>query len=335
MRSWIWAVLATAAVGLSGCGGEPEQPAARTGPLRIVTSIFPLQSLVTQMTGAAAEVEVLMPPGANPHNFAPTPADLAKLADADVLVVVGLALDPWAERAAAAVGGAGRLKVLRFADLVAITPQVETEHADGHHHEHGHAHAPGSPAHGEPGHVHGPECVHAANAHPWLEPALTAQFVTELSIQLAALRPELGPTLKPAATVLAEDITQLDAQFREKLRGVPVKKLVTFHNAFDQMAARYGLEVVDHLVDIELAPGGEVTSGDLVQAIEAIREHGLKVIYAEPQFPAKVIDRLRDETGVTVLTLDPEGSPQRPGYETWQAMMKSNVKTLAEGQALQ
>ncbi len=88
-----------------------------------------------------------------------------------------------------------------------------------------------------------------------------------------------------------------------------------------------------HLTEIELAPGGEVSPKDLVEALDAIRRYHLRVIYAEPQYPPRATDMLREESGVRVLSLDDLGGPSIPGYDSYQAMLKSDVNVLAEGQS--
>ena len=93
-----------------------------------------------------------------------------------------------------------------------------------------------------------------------------------------------------------------------------------------------GLEIVVRLTDIELTPGGEVTSDRIREAIEAIHNYHLKTLYAEPEFPDQVIARLRDETGADVLLLDPQGNPAVAGYRTYQEMMRTNLFTLVKGQ---
>jgi ABC-type Zn uptake system ZnuABC Zn-binding protein ZnuA len=129
-------------------------------------------------------------------------------------------------------------------------------------------------------------------------------------------------------------LRELDETCRQRLRDVPRRQLVTFHNAFDRFARRYGLEVVGHLTPIELAPGGEVTSRRLTDAIALIREHDLPVVYSEPQFPQSRVAPLVEAAGVEVLVLDPLGHPDRAGYETYQAMVRSNLATLVKGQSM-
>ena len=124
----------------------------------------------------------------------------------------------------------------------------------------------------------------------------------------------------------------MDAEYRQQLAAVPQRELITFHNAFDLIARRYGLKIVAHLTDIELTPGGEVTPEHFMEAVHAIRQFKLNAVYAEPEFPDVILNSIHRETGVEVLQLDPLGSPRQAGYQTYQEMMRSNLKTLVKGQ---
>jgi zinc transport system substrate-binding protein len=224
---------------------------------------------------------------------------MRQLAHADFVVVVGMGLDPWAEKAIEATENNLR-RVVRFSDLIA-----------------GGASPKSSPP---------------SNYHLWLDPVLTGNFVQAFSEQLRERYPEHGATIGAAAERLLGDLHRLDREYAEQLAAVPERRLITFHNAFDLIAERYGLEIVVRLTDIELSPGGEVTPERIREALEAIKKYKLKVLYAEPEFPDQVIARLHEETKADVLQLDPQGNPAVEGYRTYQEMMRSNLKTLVKGQ---
>jgi zinc transport system substrate-binding protein len=167
-----------------------------------------------------------------------------------------------------------------------------------------------------------------------MDPAFTRDFVGKLGEILAEQYPAHRTDIETKTQALRGELQNMDADFRQQLLTVPVKEFVAYHNAYDPLATRYGLRAVAHLTQIELAPGGEVSPQDLVAALDAIRLYHLRVIYAEPQFPARATDALREETGVQVLTLDDLGGPSIPGDDSYQAMLKTDVKVLAEGQSI-
>jgi zinc transport system substrate-binding protein len=314
---WLAIVAGTAVVGatliglsLGGCGGG-DQSAGPQKPI-IAVSIFPVASLVEQLTSPWADVVTLLPPGTSEHDAELHPDQLRELSRAEMLVTVGMGIDDWAEKAAASA--APQLKPLRFAELIgrknSMAPKPEHDSAADD------AQAPSGP-----------------NNHLWLDPVLAQQFVAALVEPLIQRFPARQSKIRAAAAKLTVDLQELDKEYRDRLAHVPTRELITFHNAFDLIAERYHLKIVARMTDIEVSPGGEVTPHNFVAAIDAIRKYHLAVIYGEPEFSADALAVIRRETGVEVLQLDPLGGPQQPGYKTYQAMMRSNLDVLVKGQS--
>jgi zinc transport system substrate-binding protein len=301
---------ALAALTWTACHGPP---AAGEGKPVIAVSIFPVASVVQQLTAPWADVVTLLPPGMSPHHADFTADQMRQLNRADILVCVGLELDPWAEKAAQAVDSK-RLVVLRFSELIGRPDRADTAAQEG---LDDRAYSDRPP-----------------NNHLWLDPILTIQFVEALRDQLKSAYPQHADAIQSAAAALLKDLKDLDREYREQLAALPERRLITFHNAFDLIAERYHLEIVLRLTEIELTPGGEVTPDKYRAAIEAVKKYQLKVLYAEPEFPDQVVQALRRETGVELLQLDPQGNPAVDGYRTYQEMMRSNLKTLLKGQSL-
>ena len=92
--------------------------------VKIVTSIFPLYSIVNEVVGDRGEVVNILPPNVSPHIFEPTPRDIIKLHGADLFVYVGDKVEPWAKRLLEGVGS--RAEVLKFSDVV--TPENNNYH---------------------------------------------------------------------------------------------------------------------------------------------------------------------------------------------------------------
>ncbi|HKD36855.1 MAG TPA: metal ABC transporter substrate-binding protein [Pirellulales bacterium] len=300
------AVVFAAMILMTG-GCDRQRPSGVRKPV-IAASIFPVANLVQQLTGDWADLATLLPASQSPHDAELPPDQLRLLARADAVVVVGLGLDPWAEKAVAALGDTHQ-SVIRFGDLIAGA----TASGDSARHEIAGASAP-------------------KNNHLWLDPVLTIKFVEGLSTQLKGRYPEHADAIAAATKRLTADLHRIDQEYAVQLAAVPEKRLITYHNAFDLIAERYGLQIVVRLTDIESSPGGEVTPDRIREAIEAIQKYKLKTLYAEPEFPDQVIARLHEETGAEVLTLDPQGNPSVAGFRTYQEMMRSNLATLVKGQ---
>ena len=321
------AALCLFAINLTCCDQQrpSHEQAVTSGPV-VMASIYPMANLASQILGDLTHVDTLLPPGVTPHGFELHADRLQLLHQADILITIGGPVDKWVEDAAAKSGN--DIQIARFSAEVGIDIADEADH----HHDH-HSEQPGERDEHTSGFEDHTGREVAANPHLWLDPILTIEFVEKLGRILAGQYPGHRSQIEKNTAELIQSLHEIDRAYRQQLGDIEEKKLITFHNAFDLLAARYGLHVVQHLIPIDLVPGGEVKSRQLVQAIDAIRQFKLKVVYAEPQFPDTAIKALQRETGVEVLRLDPLGHPEVDGYHTYQAMMLSNLEVLVGGQS--
>lgn len=316
---WAAGVVAAGLIA-GGCDGPSGGP-GEGGDVRIVASIGPLADAARQIGGEDVTVTALLLPGQTPHGFEPRPRQVEQMAEADLLLTVGLGMDPWADRAAASAGRTD-LAVFRFADVVRaeaikVTPHGhddgddhEGAESDAHDHEHEHAHA-----------------HDAGDPHLWLDPVLMKAYAAVLSEKLAALDPDHADGYRTRGAAFAADLDALNADYARVLGSARLKAFVSFHSAFTYTAARYGL-TQEAVFEADRAGVGP---RHLEHVIEFMKEHGVKVVFAEPQFP---IDRLRpilDQVpGATVRQLDPLGDPNVPGRDTYLNLMRHNLAVFAD-----
>ncbi|MFA7236175.1 MAG: metal ABC transporter substrate-binding protein [Phycisphaeraceae bacterium] len=300
--------MVAACVGPAGCGHDDAKPNQPT----VAATIWPMASLTRQLVGDDVTVACLLPPGLSPHSFEPTAQQMRNLAEAKLLVAVGLGLDHWAWNAAKATGRKD-LPMFVFADAAGIAGDHAATHDEDEHETH---------------------TAEAAvqigvNSHLWMDPVLVEQMLPKLAAELEKALPDHKAIIEANLTKLLADIRQLDADFRDQLTKIPTKQLVTFHDAFNRMAQRYGLTVAATLMPIQ-TPGG-VSSDRIEQVVNAVNRYQLKVVFAEPQFSPDAANTLADETHIRVMTLDPLGDPHLAERDTYQKMMRYNLRTLVEG----
>jgi zinc transport system substrate-binding protein len=274
----------------AGCG--PERPRQDGGKPVVTASIFPLADAARQVGGGRIRVVTLLPPGTTPHGFDPEPAQAEQLAHSRLLLMVGLGMDSWAERCAEASGA--DIRIVRFARA------VEEQ-------------AP------ETGDEHGP-----SDPHLWLDPVLMKGFVPVLVDELVRLDPAGAAGYRRRGKTFEAELAKLDREYRDALDGLKGKAFLSFHPAFTHLAARYGLEQAT-LTSSHAQEGGPAS---LEHAVEFVKEHKLKAVFAEPQFPADKLQWLTEQTGASVERLDPLGNPNVEGYASYLAMMRSNLKAL-------
>jgi len=332
----------------AGCGrddGSSPSPGDARGDapksrLQVVASLHPLADVAKQVGGDAVTVQTLLPPGVTPHGFTPTPLAMVALGEADVLLLAGRGVDAWARDMAQRV--APNVKIVTVSHVAEAAGVVDASHRrqsedehEGHnaHDDHGHDHAHDdhdAHDHAQDAHDHdhfGP------NPHLWLDPLVIDAFAGELAEAFAGmLIDEQAARVRQNAQAFRADVTALHEQHRDRLGTLERRRLITFHNAFDPLADRYGLQVVAHLTPLDLGGGAEVTPARLDAAVRAIESYDVPAVYVEPQFSDAAARRIAERSGVPVLTLDPLGHPDIDGRRTWLELMQTNLNTLMTGQ---
>lgn len=303
VRRWFACVMCVCAAALiGGCSGDEDRP--RTGPLRIVVSLPPLAGLAEAMTPTAHEITMLIKPGQSCHAHEMTPADVAAIAQADVLIYVGLGLEPKIESLLARRPSPHR-QVVCFANVVGATLHEQ------HHHHH---HAPGEPC------DHGP-----VDPHLWVDPDLVRQLIPAMG---EAIRTAMKNRAEPAVIEqslaaqadLLHRLDELDVVLRSTLAPVAGESIVTHHDAFSRMTERYGLTVA---AVIRPMATEEPTPAEVAAAVRALKDHRARGVFVEPQFPAPAARRIAESAGVPLGTLDVLGDGD------WFAMMHRNAEEIA------
>jgi zinc/manganese transport system substrate-binding protein/manganese/iron transport system substrate-binding protein len=260
-----------------------------------------LADFVRNVGGSKVAVDSLVPKGGEVHTFDPTPADISKVADADLIVMNGLGLDEW-------------LGDLAIDASAADTPVVELgEDLDGVTYLAGEEHAEESEESEEPD-IHAGEQF---NPHLWLNVAYAQKYVAKLTDALKTADLADAATFDANAAAYQARLTDLDAWATEAIASLPAenRRIVSFHEAFPYLAAAYGLEIVGVAVE---APGQEPSAGQIAALVDAIRQTGVKAIFSEAQFPSELVDRIAAETGARVeanLYNDSLGDPPVDSYE--------------------
>ena len=283
---------------LAGCESTPEDDQR---PL-VVASTSIVGDLVGQVVGDEAQVEVLIPIGADPHDFAPSARQAASLRDADLVVTSGLDLEAGLADALAAAEEEG-------VPILELGPALDPRPLGGS--------GSGSP-----------------DPHWWLDPIRAARGVQLVAERLARIG--AGDWVARAAGQAGE-LEALDDELRTSLAGIPAKcrKLVTSHDAFGYFAERYDFAVIGVLI-----PGGATQAAPDPQALAelaaVIRDEGVPAIFAETTLPINVAEALAAEVGgevrVVVLYTGSLGEPGS-GADTYVGLLRTNVGRIVEALA--
>ncbi|MGP0586417.1 metal ABC transporter substrate-binding protein [Paenibacillus timonensis] len=347
---------AAAAVGLSlvltiaGCGGSGQQAGGNAGnstnaagnaagsggtvngehPLRIQTSFYPIYEFTKQVAGGLATVELLVPGGMEPHDWEPSPQDIRKLAESDLLIVNGAGMESWLEQVEAA-SASGKPEIVEAIEGITLMEGgEEEEHGQEEEQADGDEHAAESEADsGEAAHNHDHDHDHGGlDPHVWLSPALAVQEVRRIESALAKVDPEHAAEYKQNADAYAAKLEQLDRDFTEGLANAKRKDFITQHAAFGYLAREYGLTQVPIA---GLSPDQEPSAEQMTEIVKFAEEHQVKTIFFETLVSSKVAETIAREIGAKTAVLNPiEGltAEDEAAGEDYVSLMRQNLDAL-------
>jgi ABC-type Zn uptake system ZnuABC Zn-binding protein ZnuA len=264
--------------------------------LRIVATTSDLASLARSVAGDLAQVDVLIPPGADPEAFEPRPSDISRLKDAAVVVRVGLGFDHWLDKLLIMHGDASiNRRGTGYVDASAGIPLLEVK---------GRSLDPS----GADGHAHG-----LANPHYWLDPTNAEAITAAIAGALGAVAPSSKEKIREQRAAYLAGLTRSLARWEGMLAPYRGAKLIAYHNTWPYFARCFRLDIVDV---IESKEGVAPSPARLAKLASVIRTQGVRVILHEPFEPDDASLLLARRTGATVLKLAPSvgSAPEAVDY---------------------
>lgn len=274
---------------------------AEVAPLQVVVAINPYADLTQRIAATHAQVTTLLPAGASPHDFDPSPAQATSLAGADLVVMNG-GVDGWLLRlVSASAPDAAVLVVMDEIDFAAVADEHAHEERD---HE-AEADSPGGTATGARSDW--------ANPHIWLNPLIAERAVAAIAAKFVAIDPVNSAEYLANAQQLRTELRLLDEEIASTLAPVRGAPFVPFHDAWVYFSEHYGLDLV---VTLEPFPGREPSARYVATAVQVIRESGARALFSERQLPTRLAEVVAESAGVKLAMLDPIGGAPGPvGYE--------------------
>jgi zinc transport system substrate-binding protein len=240
---------------------------------RVAATIFPVYDIAREIAGPDVAVSLILPPGASPHTFEPTPGAMRALAGCRLVFVIGYGLDAWASRMAAGVGVSRIVSVDRGIELL--------------------------PAFGEE--ATGGE---SDDPHYWLSAANAGTIAQNVETELERIAPERRNGFRSRLADYRSRLEAADGEVKKTLAGLADRHIATFHDAFRYFARAYGLEVAGVF---EPYPGREPSPRYVRDFEQAVRAAKIRVLFAEPQISVEAIRSVASELGVSISELDALG----------------------------
>lgn len=290
----------TLAVGLVGTGCDRSPAATDTaGQKKVLTTFTILQDMARNVAGDKVVVESITKPGAEIHDYEPTPGDIVRAQRADLVLRNGMGLERWFEKFMGSVRDVPSLDLSEGIAPIGI--------GEG-------------PYEGKP------------NPHAWMSPANALVYVENIRLALVKLDPANAATFDANAARYSAEIKAVDAKLREEMARLPENQrwLVTSEAAFSYLARDYGLR------ELALWPVNadeEGTPRQIQRVVDTVRQNKVPVVFSESTISDKPMRQVSTETGAKyggLLYVDSLTDADGPA-PTYLRMLQLNAETLLKG----
>ena len=283
--------LSVIALGLAALQAEAK--------FKVVTTFTVIQDIAQNVAGDAATVESITKPGAEIHEYEPTPKDIVKAQSADLILWNGLNLERWFERF---------FQNIKDKPTVVVTEGIT------------------------PLSIYEGPYKDAPNPHAWMSPSNALIYVENIKNALVKYDPQNADTYQKNAAAYAEKIKQLDKPLREKLSLIPADQrwLVTSEGAFSYLAKDYDLKE-GYLWPINAEQQG--TPQQVRKLIDLVKKNHIPVVFSESTVSAKPAQQVAKESGAKyggVLYVDSLSAADGP-VPTYIDLLNVTVSTIVKG----
>jgi ABC-type Zn uptake system ZnuABC Zn-binding protein ZnuA len=321
----------------------PSQADQITSPRVLVVENF-LADIVQNIAGERLTVQSLIPSGVDPHSYQPSPQDVARIAESDLLILNKLGMEEALENVLLNAGG-DFILVEAAAGLVDRTEKEghhehdedhlyedENEHHENNHHEDEQEH-PEDEAHSheEDGEHHGH--AHDGDPHFWLNPINVITYVENIRDGLTQVDPEGRLEYTRNADAYINELKELDAWMVEQVEQIPPQRrlLVTNHESLGYFADRYGFTVVGAIIP-SVTTGATPSAQDLAALTRQIRESGAPAVFLETGTNPQLAEQLVAETGIEIAPgiYSHSTTPGDGPAPTYLEIMRYNTRVIVE-----
>lgn len=281
--------------------------------LQVVTTFLPMTQFTRAVAGDRAEVNQLLPPGAEPHDYQAKPEDVQRLAKAQVLITNGLGMENFLS---STIKNANNPN-LKIVDSSRGVPTIKSEEVAGEHaHDHGN-----EPHANESGHEHG-----EFNPHIWLDPKRAIRQVENIRDALIAADPEGKAIYTANATQFIGDLKTLDAEIAAALQAYSGKTFIAYHDFAPYFAQSYRLKA-EFLVDV---PEENPTPADVKRVMQTAQASNLKTLLTEPSVGAEAFATVAADLKVRVSVFNPleTGNLDAMQPQVYLQTMRQNLQNL-------
>lgn len=270
-------------------------PWAGTG-IKVAASFYPLYEFAKQVAGEKAKVVNITPSGIEPHDFEPSPQDIAKIYSAKIFIFNGSGFDPWAE------------KIKQDLEKHGVAVINMTEHFEllqG-----------------------GKDEEENLDPHIWLDPILAKEEVEIIRDELKKNDPRRAASYDSNAEQYLAKLSELDEKYKTGLASCAIRDAVASHAAFGYLGKRYNINIV---AIAGISPEQEPSAKKLAEIAEFARGKNIKYIFFETLVSPRTADTIAKEIGAETLVFNPlEGltEEETAAGKNYFSIMEENLEAL-------
>ena len=297
MSSCFLSVIALSAILLqSACGPQSSE---KGDNLMVAVSVLPQKYFVEQISGDSIDIVVVVPPGANPATYEPSPSDMRNMSDVDVWFTIGVPFEsPWLPRFT------GSNPDLRIRSTIENIERLPIDRYTAGAHE-------TIPTH------HGHDGV-SSDPHVWLSPELVRSQAAVIAEELSLLDSSRADEFMENLSSFSEEINSLQNTIHSLIDSSSSNSFIVFHPAWGYFADEFNLVQIP----IETA-GSEPSPREMSLLIDYARENNIRAVFVSPQFSTSSAAAIAAEIGVRVSYIDPLA-------EDWSSNLINVAELLSE-----
>lgn len=308
---------------------------------RVATDIAPVHSLVAMIMKGVGEPDLVLAPGASPHEYSLRPSEAATLQDAQLVFWTSADLTPWLENAVDTLAGDAKAIELLEVDGTVRLPYRESalfeahdhdEAEHSHEHDHGHDHdghsesdagghedaaEKGGHAHSEDGH----------DPHAWLSLGNASVWLDVISVALGEIDPDNAGTYSANAKAAKTEIEGLRAEISAILEPVRGQNFVVFHDAYQYFEHEFDFPASGA---ISISDATDPSPARIAEVRARVEELGVSCVLSEPQFDPGLVATVLDGSDARGGVVDPLGSELETSSDFYPKLMRNLAKALAD-----
>lgn len=287
-----------------------EKESINTNPnnntkLKIVTSFYPLYEFTKAVGGEKIDITTLIPIGVEPHDWEPSPQKINELQDADIIIYNSIGFDSWLSDSSSSIDKSKLVDVSKGVKLIELTQEGKGSSSND---------------------------KYSFDPHIWLDPLIAKNITQTISSYLIKLDPVNADYYKQNTERFTEQLDLLDKEIKKSLSNCELNEFISFHEAFQYFANRYGL--TQYSVQ-GLSPEGEILPQQISKIISLAKNLNITTIYSEELKDPRLAEILASELpNGSVLLLSPiEGidKEEQKNNISYLDKMKTNTENLVKG----